>query len=218
MFPNHFFYERYHSFFHKSQDCFWNVPGIASHIPREHKTHQNRYPASAYLQNFRLKGIKKRCTLRKKWNRKSISTISRRSIKMFQTRSHDQSFWFIWWAMNMRDPERPWKSHGPCQRLWGHDSILTRQWQLLTYLWACVENHFKSCIALRWFRPLYSPYFQTTPDRQTPSREISHTALLDLGICPKILGNGPGPWNLGKWEDDLGIWVQAAPNGSFGIK
>ena len=33
----------------------------------------------------------------------------------------------------------------------------------------------------------------------------------DLGICPKILGNGPGPWDLGKWEDDLGIWAQAAP-------
>ena len=37
------------------------------------------------------------------------------------------------------------------------------------------------------------------------------TALLDLGICPKILRNGPGPWDLGKWEDDLGIWAMAAP-------
>ena len=35
--------------------------------------------------------------------------------------------------------------------------------------------------------------------------------LLNLGICPKILGNGPGPWDHGKLEDVLGIWTQAAP-------
>ena len=51
-----------------------------------------------------------------------------------------------------------------------------------------------------------------------PAVTIERAALLDLGTCPKILGNGPGPWDLGKWEDDLGIWAQAAPNGNFGIK
>ena len=33
----------------------------------------------------------------------------------------------------------------------------------------------------------------------------------DLGICPNILGNGPGPCDLAKWENDHGIWAQAAP-------
>ena len=46
-----------------------------------------------------------------------------------------------------------------------------------------------------------------SPDDESDSL----TVVPDLGICPKILGNGPRHWDLGKWEDDLGILAQAAP-------
>ena len=54
-------------------------------------------------------------------------------------------------------------------------------------------------------------------DRDTSELQLL-PVLLDLGICPKILGNEPGPWDPGKWEDDLGIWAQAATNENFDIK